>query len=36
MYKTTRAYVNILEMILGTISRCERKAKEVRICAKDD
>ena len=36
MYKTTRAYVNILETILETISRCESKTKEVRICAKDD
>lgn len=37
MYKTTRAYVKILEIIIGTTtSRCERKAKEMRIYAKDD
>lgn len=36
MLKTTRAYVKILEMIVEPTSRYERKAKEVKICAKHD
>ena len=36
MPKTTRAYVKILEVIGEPTSRYEEKAKEVRICARDD
>lgn len=36
MHKTNRAYVKFVEMTVETISRCEKKAKEVKIYVKDD